>query len=106
MSDQKKIKKTSSSPQRKSVFIRIIIGLVVVLAVASGIAFYFEQEEQLRRIEENKYALQKQLDQAYIINGELKALRDIVDTDEYVEKIARDHLGMIKPNEIVFEDQQ
>jgi cell division protein FtsB len=28
----------------------------------------------------------------------------MVDTDEYVEKVARDQLGMVRPDEIVFED--
>jgi cell division protein DivIC len=99
-----KRKKITRVARRPSLMMRIIIGLICVLAIASGIAFYFDQEEQLDRIMANRQTLEKQLDEAYSRNGELLALQDMVDTDEYVEKVARDQLGMVRPDEIVFED--
>ncbi len=35
---------------------------------------------------------------------ELEELVKIVDTDEYIEKIAREKLGLIKENELIFID--
>lgn len=35
---------------------------------------------------------------------EVDALKEIVDSDEYIEKIAREKLGMIRKDEIVFVD--
>lgn len=34
----------------------------------------------------------------------LEELKDKVDTDEYIEKVAREKLGLIKENEIIFID--
>jgi cell division protein FtsL len=37
-------------------------------------------------------------------NEELKKYRENLDSDEYIEKIAREKLGMIKPGERIFFD--
>lgn len=99
--NKKKLKVVAKKP---SILVKIVLGLITVLVIASGIAFYFDQEDQLARIQNNKSELERKLDQAYARNGELLALQEKVDTDEYVEKVARDQLGMVKPDEVVFED--
>lgn len=104
MAKDKKRKHFGRTLTGRAIFIRILAGLIVVFAVASGFAIYFEQENQLKRIEERNRELQKQLDQAYIEQGELKELYEMVDTDAYIERVAREQLGMVKPDEIVFED--
>jgi cell division protein FtsB len=38
------------------------------------------------------------------INEELKKYRENLESDEYIEKIAREKLGMIKPGERIFFD--
>ena len=104
MSKKRKHKHISHMPNGRALFFRILIGLIVVFAVASGFAIYFDQENQLSRIQGKNAELQTQLDQVYAEQGELKELQDMVDTEEYIERVARDQLGMVKPNEIVFED--
>lgn len=93
----------AGGPQQ--LFIRIIIGLIVVFAMASAVAIYFEQETQFSRIAQRKEELKTELDAAYAKQGELVELQEIVDTDDYIERIAREKLGMVKPNEIIFEDE-
>lgn len=99
---------TRSRPGRyvsnNRVFIRITIGLVIVLALASAVAIYFEQESQLERIRSRELTLASELSEAKAEKADLEELQSIVDTDEYIERIARDKLGMVRPNEIVFED--
>ena len=99
---------TRSRPGRyvsnNRVFIRITIGLVIVLALASAVAIYFEQESQLERIRSRELTLASELSEAKAEKADLEELQNIVDTDEYIERIARDKLGMVRPNEIVFED--
>ena len=34
--------------------------------------------------------------------ADLRELQQIVDSDAYIERVARDQLGMVRPNEIVF----
>jgi cell division protein DivIC len=86
------------------ILMRITIGLIFVFAVASAVAIYFNQEAQMQRILEKKEILARQLSEAEANQADLQELQNLADTDEYVERIARDKLGMVKPNEIVFDD--
>jgi cell division protein DivIC len=86
------------------IFIRIIIGLVLVFAVASAVAIYFEQETQMERMLIRRAALENQLAEIKAEQAELQDLQNMVDTDEYIERVAREQLGMVRPNEIIFED--
>ena len=86
------------------IFVRITIGLVLVFAVASAVAIYFEQETQMDRLLANRLTLESQLADARTQKDELEDMQNIVDTDEYIERIAREQLGMVRPNEIIFED--
>lgn len=88
----------------KGVIMRITIGLVLVVAVASAVAIYFKQEEQMTRLLANRVTLESQLANAQARKAELEELQNIVDSDEYIERIAREQLGMVRPNEIIFED--
>jgi cell division protein FtsB len=84
--------------------VRIILGLLFVLAAASAVAIYFQQEEQFTRIA----ARRTELIQAQAIadrrHEDLLALKNQVDSDAYIERIAREKLGMVRPNEILFEE--
>jgi cell division protein FtsB len=91
-------------PGGKRILLRITIGLVMVLAVASAVAIYFEQENQMLRIRQRQATLASELSAAKARQAELAELQGIVDTDEYIERMARDKLGMVKPNEVVFDD--
>jgi cell division protein FtsB len=86
------------------VFIRITIGLVLVFAIASAVAIYFQQESQMERIRLRQETLASELDNAQIAQADLQDLQNMVDTDEYIERVARDKLGMVKPNEVIFGD--
>jgi cell division protein DivIC len=79
--------------------------MMVVFAVASAVAIYFEQETQLQRLAARQVQLKNDLSAAHAQEGELLDLQEQVDTDAYIEHIAREKLGMVKPNEVVFEDQ-
>jgi cell division protein DivIC len=86
------------------ILIRITIGLILVFAVASAVAIYFEQESQMQRIRQQQVTLASQLSDAEASQAELQELQNMVDTDEYIERIAREKLGLVKSNEIVFDD--
>lgn len=86
------------------IFIRITIGLILVFAIASAVAIYFEQENQIERIHLRKATLASELLEAKADQADLHELQNLIDTDEYIERVARDQLGMVKPNEVIFED--
>lgn len=95
-----------SSPQKKNrhLLLRITIGLLIVFAAASAVAIYFEQEERFERMQAQRAILDQQLLIIQAEHAKLLELSSLVDTDEYIERVARDQLGMVRPNEIVFED--
>lgn len=83
---------------------RIVVGLIFVLSLASAVAIYFGQEDQFRRIEQRSAQLSREKAIADQRLQEQIELQSQVDTDAYVEHIARNKLGMVKPNEVIFED--
>ena len=76
-----------------------------VVAVAG--MMLFRGVMQLPQIHKNKQdiaSLQEKIEYEGTRQKEIDELKDKVDTDEYIEKIAREKLGMIKADEIVFVD--
>lgn len=82
-----------------------ILGLVFII----GFFIYFictfiDQQKiiyvnnvKIKNIEDKIYSEQ-------CINEEFKKYKDILDSDEYIEKIAREKLGMVKSGEKIFID--
>ena len=56
-----------------------------------------ENQDQIAKLQEQIEYEKKKIE-------ELDSLKDQVDSDEYIEKIAREKLGLIKQDEIVFID--
>lgn len=76
--------------------------LVAIFIYLSYIALGQQKLLSAKSIEmskiENKIAEEKK------VNEELKAEKEMIDSDEYKEKIAREKLGMVKKGERVFVD--
>jgi cell division protein DivIC len=47
--------------------------------------------------------LEKQLEQESLRSEEIDELEEYVGTDQYVEDVAKDKLGLVYPDEIIFE---
>ncbi len=84
--------------------VRIMLGLLFVLAVASAVAIYFQQEDQFARMTARRTELLQAQAIAEHRHEDLLALKNQVDSDAYIERIAREKLGMVRPNEILFDD--
>ena len=89
---------------RRSIVPRIIIGLVMIIAVASAVAIYFDQEEQFARIRSERVRLDAELAKAKARNESLLDLAAVAGTDAYVEWVARNQLGLVRPEEIILTD--
>ncbi|MDD2533256.1 MAG: septum formation initiator family protein [Eubacteriales bacterium] len=87
-----------------NLLIRIISGLIVVLAFAWAISIYFKQETQFNRIAIRREELIKQESIANQRKQEQINLQNDINSTAYIEYVARNQLGMVKPNEIIFED--
>lgn len=84
------------SSRWRLLFIVIFVGLVVYVAAGDGLLFeVWEQERELAVLEVQVGRLEAQ-------NDSLQNVLQQLDNDmEYIEKIAREELGLIKPGEVV-----
>lgn len=76
----------------------VIVVLAIVLSVASISLHKKNQGYKVQEIE-----LEKQLEKEALRTEEIDELEEYVGTDEYIEDVAKDKLGLVHPNEILFE---
>lgn len=79
----------------------VLLMLGVMLAVGS-----ISLHEKNKNYKEQEAQLQEQIDAEKVRADEIDELEKYVGTDEYVEDIAKEKLGLIYPNEILFTVEQ
>ena len=84
---------------RQSVF-AIIAVLVVLVAVVSVNAMTLRAKEKSYQAQEIELA--QQIEEEKARAKEIDELEKYVGTDEYVEEVAKDKLGLVHENEIIF----
>lgn len=96
----KSMKKRRVLQHRMSVFsiTAVIVVLAVTLSVAS-ISLHRKNNEYKAQEAE----LEAQLEAEALRAEEIEELEEYVGTDEYVEDVAKEKLGLVYPNEILFE---
>lgn len=72
----------------------IIIVLVAIFAIS-----FVRQEQTMIRIEKNKQAKQEELQELQNKNERLEEENKKAQTDEYLEKLARERLNMVRQGE-------
>ena len=55
-------------------------------------------------LETRAEALSQQLEEEQARTEEIKELKEYMQTDEYAEQAAREKLGLVKDNEIIFQE--
>ena len=84
---------------RQSVF-AIIAVLVLLVAVVSVNAMTLRAKEKSYQAQEMELA--EQIEEEKARAKEIDELEKYVGTDEYVEEVAKDKLGLVHENEIIF----
>ena len=82
-----------------------VFGVIVLCTVLCGTLLYKKSElnAQSREYSEQIAELKKEKAEADERTEELKKFEKYVDSDEYTEEVARDKLGLIHKDEIIFE---
>ena len=96
-----KTAKNSTAPLAQNarwrlLFLAAFLGLVAYVAAGDGLLFeVWEQEQELTVLEAQVGRLEAE-------NDSLRQILDQLDNDmDYIEKLAREELGLIKPGEVV-----
>lgn len=76
----------------------VVLFLTVILGVAS-----ISMQEKNRDYKAQEAELQEQIDAEIAREEEIAELEEYVGSDEYVEDVAKEKLGLINPNEIIFQ---
>ena len=93
-----KKRRPSSSNRRGMVAIAaVVMVLLIGLLVQSQ-----KLGEQNQKYESQKLELEQQIKDEEMRAGEIENLKDYVNSTEYIEKVARDKLGLVYRDEILF----
>ncbi len=102
MSQRKNKKKASKSNRRGMLAIAfVVLVLLIVLLVQSQKLIRKNQEYT-----ERKETLEQEIKDEEIRADEIEELKDYVDSTEFIEKIARDKLGLVYDDEIIFKAEE
>lgn len=86
---------------------QVTLKKLIVIAIIAIFAFnYVKQSVTINRIEKEIMDNQNELEDLKSKNNELESDLKKVDTDEYIEKLARERLGMIKDGEKVVNSEK
>lgn len=80
------------------IFVLLVLFLMVTVV---GIGM-IKQRKILMRYEEQAASLQEEIRSEKERQKEIDSLEEYVKTDEYIKEVAREKLGLIDPNEIIF----
>jgi cell division protein FtsB len=103
-SREKELKKKKKGRASGSMITKLLMGLLVLFLLAGAVGIYFTQETQFARIEAKASELNAEAEKARKELQDFEKLFEKSDSLEYIEKIAREQLGMVKPGETVFSD--
>lgn len=105
MTDKKRRRKRKDGlrKNRRSVMmISLVIVTLGAFVLCCGISLQEKNEQYLAKEVELQQLIDAELERA----EEIEALREYVGTDEYVEMVAKEKLGLAYENEILFEAQK
>ena len=82
------------------------ISLIVLILILSLMAQSRNLQESLAGYETRAEALSQQIEDEKARTEEIEALKEYMLTDEYTEEAAREKLGLVKENEIIFQEEK
>ncbi len=94
----KKESKKNKGTRPSSVFLRVFMALFICTVVV-GVG---NQVNRYQELLEEKAALQNEIDAEQERKIDFEKRQDYYNSDVYIEQMARDYLGMVKPNEILY----
>ena len=109
MRERTKKRMQSKKKKRKGVRNRIaMISITFVVCVLLG-ALLYEGAALKKKVagnEAKKVAISEEIQKEEERTQEIEETKEYMQSDEYAEKVARDKLGLVKNNEIVFKEEK
>lgn len=96
--------KRVKQPVRVKLVPIVCITLLIVVMVTLGFGMVLDMRDQQAELDRRHSELQQALEQKRNEARRLEAIESQIGTPEYIEQIAREELGMGKPDELRFVD--
>lgn len=96
---KKKVRKKSRATELS---ITVVLCCLVAVLTVKGISLQQKVNANASRLSR----LDSQIEEEKQRTDDITALKEYMQTDEYIEKTAREKLGMVKDNEILFKESQ
>lgn len=97
-SEKKRVEGRRSS---LSFLARFFVGVFALLILTLSLTSFIDQQKEFERLGRERQKLEAERDLLYQKYESLKGLDDIAESREYIERIARDFLGMAMPGDLV-----
>ncbi len=101
-----KIKKQSRHKKRIRMGMASISGVVAVILLGALLYEGQNLQSQLNFYQEKEASLNDQIEEEKERTEEIDKTKEYMETDEYAEDVARNKLGLVKDNEVVFEEEK
>ncbi|MFQ8690565.1 MAG: FtsB family cell division protein [Blautia sp.] len=82
------------------------IGVVAVILLGTLLYEGQNLQSQLSFYQEKEASLTNQIEDEHERTKEIDQTKAYMETDEYAEEVARNKLGLVKDNEVVFEEKE
>lgn len=82
--------------------ISIVVCILLVILLFQGQSL----QKKVKENEAKKEELEQQLSDEEARTEEIEEMQEYMQSDEYIEKIAKEKVGLIKDNEIIFKENK
>lgn len=82
--------------------ITFVVAILFIAMMTQSISV----EKQLSQYQQELEELDNKMTEETERTKEIDDMKEYMETDEYAEEVARDKLGLVKENEIVFKEQE
>jgi len=86
----------------RSIFHSKIIWILILLLIFYIVFLFSDKYAKILQLKEDIKELESEIEDLKLKNNNLSQEVELLKGDEYVEKIAREELGLSKPDEIIF----
>lgn len=84
-------------------FLRLFAGVVTVIVLALCLSSFISQKREFGRLQAERRQLERERNQLFEEYEDLRGLNEIADSRDYIERIARDYLGMVRPGDVLIQ---
>lgn len=98
-----KRRKKRNTQNRIAMFsITVVVGILFIAMMVQSLNL----QQQISDCKAQMKEVQSQIDEENERTKEIDETKERMDTDEYVAEVAREKLGLVKDNEIVFQEEE